>query len=323
MIKHLVDAGCFDFTNWTRDQLRMSIDPFFESVSKNHKEKTQGIMNLFSLLDEKKEERFLVPPKISKETPKNQILFREKELLGFFLTGHPMEQFQTITQRLSCIPLSEIENMEVDTVFRASFIIEAIKVRVASTTQKKFAFLTVNDRFDSIELPIWSNLYEEKSHLLINNQLLCAVLQVEERDEVKRITCHWLENLENTDENMVRKCDEVYDRVKFSIKQGKGRRRKKMFSPKEKTVEDNKRREVHLRLKFDDIRLSDILSLKTIFNAHRGNNPVTITLEGSDVSVASIHIESKWGVSPDEAFKESFKDIPGFISIQTIPIAKK
>src|SRR5690606_8495262 len=46
--ENLVDAGCFDFTGWSRDALRLSIEPMFDTALKDKKEQQAGVMSLFS-----------------------------------------------------------------------------------------------------------------------------------------------------------------------------------------------------------------------------------------------------------------------------------
>ena len=46
-IENLIDAGCFDFTGWSRDALKKSVDPAFDKVAYEQKEAPLGFMNLF------------------------------------------------------------------------------------------------------------------------------------------------------------------------------------------------------------------------------------------------------------------------------------
>ncbi len=57
--------------------------------------------------------------RVKRKSLKQDNLFKEKALLGFFLSGHPLEEFQQILRQLSCIPLIEIEQMDHDAVCRA------------------------------------------------------------------------------------------------------------------------------------------------------------------------------------------------------------
>ena len=124
VVENLVDAGCFDFTGWSRDALRQSVDPMYDTVAKEQADRAKGFMSLFELMGESNEERFASPPEVKRKSLKQENLLKEKELLGFFLTGHPLEEFKTILKQLSCIPLYKVEEMDHDAVFRAAFLIE-------------------------------------------------------------------------------------------------------------------------------------------------------------------------------------------------------
>ncbi len=65
--------------------------------------------------------------------------------------------------------------------FRSAFIVESVQIRISSSNRRKNLPFNVGDGIARYELPIWPELYEEKSHLLLENQLLYAVLQVDLR----------------------------------------------------------------------------------------------------------------------------------------------
>src|SRR5690606_35702393 len=142
----------------------------------------------FSLLGETEEEQFLKPPEVKTKRSQLEILFREKELLGFFLTGHPLDTYRGALQRLSCVPLSHVESAAHDFIFRAAFHIESASIKISAKSQRKFAILTISDGFDRFELPVWSDTYEEKPHLFKENQLLYAVLQVDKKEETPKLS---------------------------------------------------------------------------------------------------------------------------------------
>ncbi len=132
------------------------------------------------------------PPEVKHPTSRQEILRKEKALAWFFSHRPSMDEYKEILQRLSCIPLRRVEQMEHDTVFRSAFIVESVQIRIASKSQKKFAILMISDGIERQELPIWADLYEEKSHLLKENQLLYAVFQMDKKGEELRLSCRWL-----------------------------------------------------------------------------------------------------------------------------------
>ncbi len=63
-VENLVAAGCFDFTGWSRDALRQSIERCMKRPSKNKKKAVRGIMDLFARVGDNGEARFKNPPEV-------------------------------------------------------------------------------------------------------------------------------------------------------------------------------------------------------------------------------------------------------------------
>ncbi len=317
VIENLVDAGCFDFTGWSRDALRQNIDPIYETVSKEKQEASQGILSLFSLMGENSESRFNKPPEVKKQTSKIDILLREKELLGFFLTGHPMDGYRDIIKRLSCLPLSQVENLNHDAVFRTAVLVESAEIRIASKTQKKFAILIVSDGMDRYELPIWPDLFEEKSLLLRENQLLYAVIQVDKKDELPRLSCKWFDDLTKANEAMIEECDRAYDKAKMQAarfakiaNEGRHKKNEKPKDAKLNKKEAKPTQTLSVKLDLDQVRLSHIVELKELFCAHRGNTPVQIEFHCQNFIHAVLHVDSSWGVTLNSTLEAKLQAFP-------------
>jgi len=315
-IENLVEAGSFDFTGWSRDQLRISVEPMFDSAMKEQKEEKAGVRSLFELMGESNENLFTEPPKVSIPTSSQQIYLKEKEMLGFFLTGHPMDSYKQILSRLSCIALRKVDTLDHNTVFRSAFLVETVRVLFSSKSQRKFAILMVSDGIESLELPIWPDMYEEKHHLIKENQLLYAVLQVDRSEGSLRLSCRWFDDLTQANEETVKVCDQAFDRAKFMAtraqqfkKKGKNAGQKKKEEPK---VENSK---VSLKLNADRTRLSHILKIKEMFEGSRGKNPVQIDFMVDDQCIAALHIDQPWGVELTDELKKKLEEQPAFLSI--------
>lgn len=321
VIESLVEAGCFDFTGWLRDALILTIDPLYEAVAKEQKEQAMGILSLFSLIGDTHESRFSRPPEVRHQTPRQEILRKEKALLGFFLTGHPMDDYKQVLQRLSCIPLRRLDQLEHDTVFRSAFIVESVQIRIASKSQKKFAILTISDGIERQELPVWADLYEEKSHLLSENQLLYAVLQVDKKEEEMRLSCRWLDDLTKADEAMIEACDKAYDKAKnYAARSGHAKQMstKKAGNPSKSPIktEPLSMKPVTIKVDANQTRHSHIIQLKHLFSQHAGTHPIQIHFHSETKPLAVLHIESKWGVVVDEQVKQKIGELSFVISVE-------
>lgn len=315
-VESLVDAGSFDCTGWTRDQLRTSVEPMYDAAIKEQEEASMGVMSLFAKLGDTLEGRFTNPPEIKNKSTQLDILLKEKALLGFFLTGHPMDSYRPILKRLSCVPLNTGLEMPHDAVFRAAFIVESLQVRLSAKTQRKFAIMTINDGMESHELPIWSDLYEEKSQLLKENQLLYAVLQVDKREENPKLTCRWLDDLTRSDEAMIEACDKAFDKAKQQAAFQR-KRASAPAAPKEQAKEKPKMpQKILMKMDLSEGRLSHILKLKALLEKHRGSTPLQIDFLEQNAPFASLQIDSRWGVTPTPELQEQLKSLPGILSVE-------
>lgn len=327
VIENLVGAGSFDFTGWSRDALRESIDSMYDAAAKEQKEKASGIISLFSLIEDSSEGRFSVPPVVTQGVSRLATLLKEKELLGFFLTGHPMDAYQDIMQKLSTVPLNSIGEMSHDTVFRVAFIVETVQVRISSKTQKKFAVLVVGDGLERFELPIWAELYEEKGHLLRENQLIYAVLQVDKKEEL-RLSCRWFDDLTQVNEAMIEDCDRAYDKAKhqigrFASYQGKkqasqGKSPEIVLKAPKVTVKDKvpKPSFVYIKADMDQMRLSSLLKLKKFFSENRGETPIQIEFHSENREVGTLHIDRAWGIQPSDQFRMAISTFPSILHVE-------
>jgi DNA polymerase III subunit alpha len=309
-IECLVGAGSFDFTGWSRDELEMSIEEMYEVASLDQKEAALGVLTLFSLMGDDTQKRFANPPKTSKPTSKGEMLKKEKELLGFFLTGHPMDAYRHILQRLACVPLCEVENLEHNGTIRAAFIVETVQTRISQKSQKKFAILTISDGMESYELPIWPELYEEKSPLLEENQLLYAVLQVDRREETLRISCRWLEDLTKVNEEVIEACDKAYDRAKLQSARFTPPPKQAATKEIEKVKPANQK--LCMKLDIHQTRLSHILKIKEIFLAYPGASSVELHFYAGEKCIGKLHLAN--GITPTPPLQALLKNLPCFIN---------
>ena len=280
-IEYLVDAGVFDSMGWSRDELKISIEKMYDSSLKDKKEQELGVLTFFSLKDFNKPNLFNKPPMVEKPTLKADILKREKDLLGVFLTGHPMNEYVELMTRLSCYPLSKLDTLEHNQVVRIAFIIDDVEVKMSNRAQKKFAVLQISDGIKRYEMPIWPDLYEEKSSLLEENQLIYAVVQVDKREEDIKLSCRWLDLLTRANEEMIEKCDAALDRAKLQ-------------SAYVKTKKENKTMEniIQICCNTRQMHLSQIMKIKHLLSSYPGSNKVEIIFCADNEQLGVLHLNN-------------------------------
>ncbi|NGX50876.1 MAG: DNA polymerase III subunit alpha [Chlamydiae bacterium] len=297
--ENLIGAGCFNFTDWSHQQLLDSVEPMFEQASRLQKEQNLGVLDMFSTMDD--ENAYRQPPAAREELTKREKLAREKELLGFYLSGHPMDEHRELIAKLECQPFHEFKS---GGVVKAAFIVESVKVKISAKSQKKFAILEISDGMERYELPIWANLYEEKSPLLIENQLLYAILQVEQDGDNLKLRCRALEDLTTLDEKRAKRS---FDQIEQLSKNESKRWRKKLVENK---IEPKDERQLHLTLDADQIKLSEILKLKKLFHTFPGGVAIKIAFQSAESSVGTLEVESKWGIGWSDELEKKLSALP-------------
>jgi DNA polymerase-3 subunit alpha len=314
----LIEAGCFDFMGWSRSQALQAVEPMFQAAVKEQKESAKGVIDFFSVMEGAQESQFQSPPEVAAPLSKQQMLRREKELLGFYLTGHPLDEFQHLLKKLSCIPLSELEKLSQDAVFRTAFIVEEMAVKISAKTQKKFAILTISDGVERYELPIWPEMYEEKSALITEGKLLYAVVQLDLKEGECKLQCRWMSDLSQADEAMIRACDAALDQARAQVKAIASRPPPK---PKEAKKENMKR--LHLKMEIERLKHTHILAMKSAFRSHSGSTPVQVEFWASQKRVGTLEIDSTWGVSLQKELEEKLRGIPSLQSVTLVELDPK
>ena len=303
---HLIEAGAFDFTGWSRAELRASLEPIYEMASREQKEKAKGVMDLFSTFDDQANKQFLQPPTEIKPDPKADILANEKALMGFYLSGHPMDEYRTLLPKLSCVPFEVIKQAGHSDVFRAACIVDTVRVMISQRNQRKFAILTISDGVEHFEIPIWSDLYEVKAPLLHENQLLYVVIQVDRREGEFKLSCRWLDDLTLANEETIRAADAAFDQAKKNPIPDK-----KRVKPKEEK-QPEKKNAIEIHLNADVIRLSHVLEIKKIFHEHAGGDDVRLQFVSGENRIGSIEVDEGFGVKWDQDIEKKIAQFPFF-----------
>ncbi|MBS0654377.1 MAG: DNA polymerase III subunit alpha [Verrucomicrobia bacterium] len=312
----LIDAGCFDSTGWHRDALKLSLEAMYDKVQQEQKEKAKGIVSLFAKYETTNP--FAKAPACPNPRSTEELLFREKELLGFFLTGHPLDGYRPILSRLGCVPLSDIETMPVGTVFRTAFVIEEVMPRFSSKTQKKFVIMTIADAgVGKYELPVWPELYEELQLLLVENRLVWGVLSKDPREgDTSQLTCRWLGELKTVDEKQLQLADAAYDKAKQQISRPRKQANSSSSPKSDKEPAKTKPQASEapplfaIDLDIDQLRASHILRLQALLNSSPGTVPVALSFHSEAQEVATLLVSTNRGVTVDDRLKEEIGKLP-------------
>ena len=195
-IENFIKAGAFDSFGATRKQLMSVYSQVLDSVTHSKRGVMAGQMSLMDIVSEEdKKELEIKMPEVG-EYEKELLLSFEKEVLGFYVSGHPMEEYQAlwekrITARTSDFYLDEETGMtHVEDNTKATVGGMIMDKKIKYTKQDKImAFLTLEDLVGSIEVIVFPNAYEKYSSKLVeeNKVFIEGRVQVEDERDGKLI----------------------------------------------------------------------------------------------------------------------------------------
>ncbi len=324
-IELLIEAGAFDRFSPYRDELISSVESLYDQKVQSQKEKERGIFSLFEtseLLQEKEKKSRSGAEVAAHRRSKEELLFKEKAILGLFISGHPLHEYATVLQKVGTISIQESINSSENSVFRLSFVIESMTVKIASKSQKKFAIIKISDASSEvIEIPIWPEMFEKYQTILSENALLWGIFSKERRmgsETEIQIACRWLGSIKKIDLAQVQESEEAYDRAKSQIHRPRSpsnsQKRVEKKEIGEEATQNTKKKICILSLQLESLRASHILAIKKEIENNPGAIPLEIRFFRKEEEVVSLQIFQHHTIGEYTQFKTAIGNITSYIS---------
>ncbi len=172
-VENLIKAGAFDSFPANRRQMMMVYGQIMDQISQKKKTELEGQMSLFDFVPEEEKEAYKIPMPSVPEYGKEDLLAFEKEVLGFYISGHPLEEYETQWKRgithvtMDFQPPEEGEEAKLrdgEHVVIGGIITS--KTTKTTKTSQMMAFITVEDLVGSVEVVIFPRDYERNNRFL-------------------------------------------------------------------------------------------------------------------------------------------------------------
>jgi DNA polymerase III subunit alpha len=158
VIEVLVRTGCFDRLGMNRATLVTNLEPAADYAQHKKDGKKYGQTSLFGdCADEEFAEYVWIP---ADEYPRDERLDAEKELLGFYFSGHPLDDYRSAWERCADLDLANPERSSPDKTYTVIGLLKGFK-EILTKSGKKMAFAGIDDFSGSIELVIFSDVLEK------------------------------------------------------------------------------------------------------------------------------------------------------------------
>ena len=196
-IESFIKSGAFDGLGGTRKQFMIIYVQIVDQVNQERKYSMAGQLSLFDMVDDDQKAEFDIPlPKVGEYEKETRLAF-EKEVLGVYLTGHPMEEYEEKWRKSISKTTLDFQLDKETGVAKvhdgAKEIIGGIIATLAikyTKTNKTMAILTLEDLLGTVEVVVFPRDYEKyKEYLKEENKVFIRGRVSEEDDAPSKLIC--------------------------------------------------------------------------------------------------------------------------------------
>ena len=185
IIESLVKAGAFDFLQRRRAELFACIEETLAASAASHRDRAAGQVSLFGDLPPAPIARaaHTYKPWTDRET-----LSFEKELLGFYVTGHPLDAYASLLGSGKYQAIASLGELSDRATFTIAGAISQVDRKFTKKEGKPFAVVFLEDLTGTLEVVLWNETYVTVAHALEPGSVIAIRGTIDKRDDTIRAT---------------------------------------------------------------------------------------------------------------------------------------
>ncbi|HUB86708.1 MAG TPA: OB-fold nucleic acid binding domain-containing protein, partial [Verrucomicrobiae bacterium] len=222
-------------------------------------DKQKGQSSLFGALEDKAPAKNDAEKNLP-EWPQHELLAYEKELLGFYVTGHPLTPFAPILKKYALANTAQLAELPNRSLTRLGGLIAAVQHGVSKKSGKPYSMVTLEDLEGSVQILCMNENYEKYRGLLTPNKAILVVGEVNNGDERPKIFLQEILPLED--------------------------------APKKFT------KQVHLRLQAAHLQPEQLESVRELVAAHPGKCPLFLCFMQPAGEIVFVETNERFYVTP-------------------------
>lgn len=294
VLESLIKCGAFDCFNETRRTMLLGFESLQNNILKEKKKNVRGQISMFELMGEDTFEE-PVYMKTYEEFDDKTRLEMEKNVLGLYVSGHPLSEYEDIIYNRTSINVGEINKLKDEPeklleLNEVEHIVGGMIIGIKTMVTKKgdmMAFLTIEDMYGTMEVVVFPNTYKCYRELIAEDKivLIKGRISIREDDNVSILS----EEIKSIDDESPFQKKNIYN--KKSVLEGTGKK---------------------LYIKIDSMSNKEVLNkIIKILERHIGRDQVIIFPidENIDVSNKKTYTLSSMGVYSSRNLEEDLKTI--------------
>ncbi len=182
LIESLNKAGALASTGWNRHQVEIALDDALGEGQILQRDREMGQTSLFDLMgSDESAPTFHQKPDLP-DWPENQVLAFEKEMLGLYVSSHPLAKYADTVRRFSTIRAGDIPKLRDGQNVVIGGMIANVK-RYTTSRGKQMAFLTLETLEGHCEITAFSDIFEKRAGLLVPDMIVMVPARVSLRND--------------------------------------------------------------------------------------------------------------------------------------------
>lgn len=165
ILESLVKCGAFDGFRKSRAQLFSEIEQAMSSAAAVQRDRASGQAALFDSLDMAPTPSPSSAAKVE-PWPQNEMLSYEKELLGYYITGHPLQAYAGHFDSPKITTMAAVQQLEETSSVKMTGLINSVEKKFTKKDGRPFAIILMEDFTGQIELTAWDETYTKNVELL-------------------------------------------------------------------------------------------------------------------------------------------------------------
>ena len=257
-LEALIKTGACDSFGQTRASLFAQIERTLGRAASILSDKQKGQSSLFGALEEK------APPMPERESnlpewPQHELLAHEKELLGFYVTGHPLTPLVPLLEKYSLTNTAKLVELPNRSLTRIGGMIAAVSHGTSKKSGKPYSMVTLEDLEGSVQLLVMND-YDKFRPLLEANKAILVIGEVSTGEDKPKIFPQEILPLAD--------------------------------APKKYT------KQVHLRLHSAHLQPEDLTKVQELVAAHAGKCPLFLCFMRPEGGTVFVGAHERFGVAP-------------------------
>jgi DNA polymerase III subunit alpha len=186
VLEALIKCGACDSLGQTRATLFAQLERTLARAASVVADRQRGQASLFGALEERSAQQMEAEANLP-EWPEHELLAHEKELLGFYVTGHPLTPYAPILEKYALANTATLAQLPPRSLTRIGGLIAAVQNGVSKKSNKPYSLVTLEDLAGSVQVLCLNENYDKYRELLVPGKAILVVGEVNLGDDRPKI----------------------------------------------------------------------------------------------------------------------------------------